>query len=64
MNKNNSKASYKDYEAMKNKQYQQTDIDQNKSPPPNVIRASNRFLMLGDNEVGPHVNLANIPGPQ
>ena len=45
---NNTKTSYKYYEATKKNKYQQTIIEQKHSPPSNVMRASNRFMMSKD----------------
>ena len=44
--------------------YQQTVIEQQISPPSNLITACNRFLMSVYDEVGQNVNLTNIPERQ
>ena len=59
----NNKASYKDSEVTQKTKGSADSYWEKNSPTSNGMRASNKFPMYGDDEVGPHVNLTNIPGP-
>ena len=64
MNKNNNKPVISILRPRKKNKNQKTIIEQQISPLSNGMRSSNRLLMSGDYDVGPHVNLTNIQGSQ